>query len=185
MAFSLKRFSKPPVKVESEAEGEAPKLGKRKPFKATSGTKFVLFHYGDEGAILIYNQGKTVQSRQFGPDASQQGLNELSQSLAKDPRAPMMIVIDTMDQSYVQQTLPPVSSLSVNKLIKHRLARDFGANDIKGAILLGREKTGRKTGIFSWCRWRKARSSWSGSISSARCPTRSRAFISFRSKPKD
>src|SRR5690606_29336633 len=49
-----------------------------------------------------------------------------------------------MDQSYVHHTLPPVSSLSIAKIIKRRLERDFMPQDIKGALSQGRSKKGRK-----------------------------------------
>ena len=131
------------TKLAQGAEGE-----KGKAFvTSTKGNKFVLF-IGDEGAILIYIKGNVVQSRQFVPDASPTSLSDLKRALAADTKAPVMVVVDNMDQSYVQQTLPPVSSLSVGKLIKRRLVRDFGANDIKGAIVLGREKSGRKDWNF-------------------------------------
>jgi hypothetical protein len=136
------------LKLKKRARMEAaaaPVKGQR--IRSTRGSKFVLF-IGDEGAILVYIKGNVVQSRQFVPDASQQHLNDLRQTLLSDPLAPILMVVDSMDQSYVQQTLPPVSALSVNKLIKRRLERDFGVNDIKGAILLGREKNGRKDWNF-------------------------------------
>lgn len=123
------------------------RLRKSRASRSTAGAKFVLF-IGDEGAILIYIKDNVVQNRQFVPDAGEQNLSELKNSLAADPKAPIMMVIDTLDQTYVQQTLPPVSSLSVSKLIKRRLERDFGANDIKGAIILGRETSGRKDWNF-------------------------------------
>lgn len=133
---------------------EAKKLpGKKKPvkkirkFRAASGESFVLL-IGDEGAILVALKGNAVQSRQFVPDASLSNLEELRQTLNKNPKAPILLLVDTMDQSYVQQTLPPVSSMSVNKLIKRRLDRDFGSNDLKGSIILGREKSGRKDWNF-------------------------------------
>ncbi len=134
-------------KKRAAAPAEEQKPVKAKKFKAKSGAKFVLF-LGDEGAILIYLKGNIVHSRQFVPDASQENLREFRQTLSKDPLASLILVVDNMDQSYVQQTLPPVSSISVNKLIKRRLERDFGANDIKGAILLGRETSGRKDWNF-------------------------------------
>lgn len=143
MAFTLKKRAA----EESEPKQKPVRLKKAKGFKAAKGSRFVLF-IGDEGAILVYIKDNVVQSRQFVPDAGQQNLDELAQSIAKDPLAPILLVIDTMDQSYVQQTLPPVSSLSVNKLIKRRLDRDFAADDIKGAILLGRETDGRKDWNF-------------------------------------
>ena len=56
--------------------------------------------------------------------------------------------IDSIDQVFVQQTLPPVSSMSVQKLINRRLEREFKPEDIKGALVLGKEKTGRKDWNF-------------------------------------
>jgi len=126
------------------------KVAKPRKIKAVGkfkGAKYVLF-LGDEGAILIYLRHNTVQSRQFVPDASEQNLGELRQTLAKDTTSPLLLVVDSMDQSFMQQTLPPVSVVSVNKLIKRRLERDFAGNDIKGAILLGREKAGRRDWNF-------------------------------------
>ncbi len=107
-----------------------------------------MFFIGDEGTVLVYIKNNSVQSRQFVPDAGEQYLQEIRQTLAKDPKAPVLLVVDNMDQTYMQQTLPPVSSMSVKKLIKRRLERDFGTNDIKGAIMLGREKAGRKDWNF-------------------------------------
>lgn len=130
-----------------ESAGNPPAKIKSRPFKTSKGSKFILF-IGDEGAILVYLKGSVVQSRQFIPDASLPNLQELKQTILNEPSAPLMMVVDSMDQSYVQQTLPPVSALSVNKLIKRRLDRDFGTSDIKGAVLLGREKTGRKDWNF-------------------------------------
>lgn len=126
----------------AEAKSQKPK-GQ----KFLSGTRFVLF-VGDEGSILLYMKENQVLSRQFVPDASEQNLEELRTTLMKDPKAPFCMAIDSLDQSYVQQSLPPVSSMSVKKLINRRLERDFGPNDIKGAILLGREQEGRKDWNF-------------------------------------
>lgn len=141
MALSLK--SRPSEKDHDDA----PEGVKRKSRKFLNGARFVLF-IGDEGSILLYLRDNMVISRQFVPDASEQNLDELRATLNKDTKAPFSISIDSLDQSYVQQTLPPVSSMSVKKLINRRLERDFGPNDIKGAILLGRDEGGRKDWNF-------------------------------------
>jgi uncharacterized coiled-coil protein SlyX len=133
-----------PVRVPKDPSKRIKKMGL---LKSSKGQKFILL-IGDEGAILVYLKDNAVQSRHFVPDASPQNLEELQQAFAVDTKAPLIIVIDTMDQSFVQQTLPPVSALSINKLIKRRLDRDFGANDIKGAMVLGREEGGRKDWNF-------------------------------------
>ena len=115
--------------------------------KYLSGPRFVFF-IGDDGAILLHMKDNVVISRQFVPDASAENLEELRSSLEVDMEAPISLVIDNFDQTYVQQTLPPVSSMSVKKLMKRRLDRDFANSDIKGTVLLGREKTGRKDWNF-------------------------------------
>lgn len=119
----------------------------KSPFKATSGSKFALF-LGDEGVIAVHIRNKSVINRYYIPDTNATSLQDLHQQMATDSKAPIFLIIDSMDQSYIQQTLPPVSSFSTNKLIKRRLDRDFGSNDIKGAIVLGREKSGRKDWNF-------------------------------------
>jgi len=144
MALTLKKRSDNEKK---KLAGPKVKSAKSKHQKFLSGARFVLF-IGDEGAILLYIQDNVVKSRQFVPDASEQNLDELRTSLNQDMKAPISLAVDSMDQSYIQQTLPPVSSMSVNKLIKRRLERDFGPNDIKGAISLGREESGRKDWNF-------------------------------------
>lgn len=119
-----------------------------KPFVAVRNSRFVLF-VGDEGAVLIYLKGREVLRRQFlGTDAGAQNMTELRNALAQDSHAPIMMIVDTLDQTYVQQTLPPVSSLSVGRLIKRRLDRDFTTTKIKGAVVLGREQAGRKDWNF-------------------------------------
>lgn len=138
MALKIPKV-KLPMPRNGSAKGKTPKI--------SGGSKFVLF-LGDEGAILIHIRANAVLSRQFIPDAGQDNLQEFRLTLAKDPAAPLLLVADNMDQSYVQQTLPPVSPLGVGKLIKRRLDRDFSANDIKGALLLGREKGERKDWNF-------------------------------------
>lgn len=137
---------------ETSAAPKPEKLPKKKPpnmYKTFFARKprFTLL-IGDEGTILIYMKGNTVISREFVPDASDGNLAALRETIAKDRQAPITMIIDSVDQSFVQQTLPPVSSLSVKKLIKRRLDRDFKQDDIKGAIILGKDKAGRKDWNF-------------------------------------
>lgn len=105
--------------------------------------KFVLI-IGDEGGILTYQQGDEVLRRMFAPTASYQDTAGFLECLAQDPKAPIYLLVDMMDQSYIQQSLPPVSSFSIDKLIKRRMERDFAAEDLKGALLIGREAQGRR-----------------------------------------
>jgi hypothetical protein len=105
--------------------------------------KFIL-SVGDEGGILTYVHGKTVERRFFAPTPNYSDTKGFLDALQADPDAPITMLIDVMDQSYVQQSLPPVSAFSVNNLIKRKMERDFAAEDLKGALQIGREKEGRR-----------------------------------------
>lgn len=111
--------------------------------KRIGGDKFILF-VGDEGAILVYLEGGKVVKRMFAPNAEPQNAKSLLDLLHAHPTTPVYMLVDIIDQSYVRHDLPPVSSMSVNKLIRRRLERDFAPDDIKGALRLGRDSTGRK-----------------------------------------
>lgn len=105
--------------------------------------KFIL-SIGDEGGILSYVQGKAVVRRYFAPSPSYSDTRAFVEAMQADPKAPISMLVDVMDQSYIQQSLPPVSSLSINNLIKRKMERDFAAEDLKGALQIGREKEGRR-----------------------------------------
>lgn len=105
--------------------------------------KFVLV-IGDEGGILVYFQGAKVIRRLFAATPNYADTRAFQECLESDPAAPIYMLVDVMDQSYIQQSLPPVSSLSINNLIKRKMERDFAPDDLKGALQIGREKTGRR-----------------------------------------
>ncbi len=146
MALTLRKRMDDEEQEAKPAKVKSPKK-KGKRHKFLKGSRFVLF-IGDEGAILLYIKNNNVVSRQFVPDASEQNLEELRGNLSLDTKAPISLALDSMDQTYTQQTLPPVSAMSVKKLIDRRLQRDFAATDLKGAIMIGREKSGRKDWNF-------------------------------------
>ncbi len=158
MVFSFKKLQKqkvavpPPSRSRSsrivkDTKAEKALLKKIKNSRSSSGAKYGLI-IGDEGSILIYIVGKEVQSRNFIAHASVDNLKEFEAILAKNKKAPVYMVIDSMDQSFVQQSLPPISSLGVKKLIKRRLDRDLGDNVIKGYVLLERDVSGRRDWNF-------------------------------------
>lgn len=146
------KFSKPhaetPRAPRPPKAPKAPKAPKRaraaeEGRKASGAAKFVLL-LGDEGAILVYLQGKTVVRRLFAQSPQPDHAAVLLELLAAHPATPLYVLADVIDQQYVRHSFPPVSALTINNLVKRRLERDFQAEDITGAIRLGREKSGRK-----------------------------------------
>ncbi len=110
--------------------------------------KAFVFFIGDEGAILSYFENNIVIKRLYSAEYDSRSTDTFKELLTTHPQAPIHMLVDLMDQSYVRHSLPPVTPLGVNKIIQRRLARDFAPDDLKGAISLGRDKKGRKDWNF-------------------------------------
>lgn len=106
-------------------------------------SRFVLL-IGDEGAILLLVEGNTVIRRLFAASSEKDSVAAFTELLNSFPKTPVYCLVDMIDQSYVRHTLPPVTAIGLRKIIQRRLERDFPRDDIKGSIVIGREKTGRK-----------------------------------------
>lgn len=109
--------------------------------------KFVCI-IGEDGAVLTYIEGKRMVSRLFASSASNHDRKEFDALFAKYPKVPLYVLLDSVEQSYTKQVLPAVSPLSIGKLVKKRLERDFSETDIKGAIQIGRVESGRKDWLY-------------------------------------
>ncbi len=109
--------------------------------------KFVLT-IGDDGVILTFLDGAKLKERLFCQAPSSEDAEKLKKLLERNRSVPIYIYIDLLDQSFSQQTIPPISALRVNALVKRKLQRDFNPNDIKAALKLDRLKTGRKDWIY-------------------------------------
>jgi len=103
---------------------------------------------GDDGAILVYIENGVVQRRLFAASPDRQHTKTFVDVMNEYPHAPIYMLVDILDQSYVKHSLPPVTPLGLNKLVNRRLDRDFAKEDIKGALNLGREQKGRKDWNF-------------------------------------
>jgi hypothetical protein len=126
-----------------KAEPNTKPLNSKKTASGGKKHRFVLI-IGDEGAILVFLEGRTVLRRLFAASADIDNVTPFREILDTNPKVPIYTLVDVMDQSYIKHTLPPVTKFSVGKLIKRRLERDFGPEDITGALPLGRESGGRK-----------------------------------------
>ena len=103
---------------------------------------------GEDGAVLTYLEGSRMVSRLFALSASVNDRKECDALLEKYPTVPLYVIIDSIEQSYTKQILPAVSPLSIGKLVKKRLERDFAESDIKGAVPVGRMESGRKDWLY-------------------------------------
>jgi hypothetical protein len=148
MALSLKKKDNEaggkPKQPRAPKPSKAPSSGDGKKAKSGKGARRFVLIIGDEGGILIFMHGSRVMRRLFAPSAQPSHSEAMVEIISANPSVPIYILADVIDQQYIPQTFPPVSSLSVGGLVKRRLERDFQPEDLKGSLPLGRDKTGRK-----------------------------------------
>lgn len=123
------KFKRHPKKTRSQA-------GR---FKFIKKTAFVLL-IGDDGAILVLLRKGMVEGRWFAPEPKEEHFEVFNRAVLGYANVPCIVFLDTLDQAYLQQNLPPVNRLGVQAIIKRRLKREFGGVEIKGARLLGHGK---------------------------------------------
>lgn len=144
LSFSVGRRAKSNASDEAQINAPAAKKSSKSGLKPVRRRSAFVLMVGDDGGILTFIEKGKVVRRVFAPSAEEQHLKPITEMLNASPKVPVYLLCDLMDQSYVRHSLPPVSSLSINKLVQRRLKRDFAPEDIKGALALGREKKGRK-----------------------------------------
>ncbi|MCD6035570.1 MAG: hypothetical protein K0R63_1311 [Rickettsiales bacterium] len=105
--------------------------------------RFVL-SVGDDGAVLSYFRKNVLIKRLFANSAATEDTDAFKELLNRYKSGEILILVDVVDQSYVQQPLPGVGVLGIKKIVNNRLKRDYAPTDLKGAIMLGRATTGRK-----------------------------------------
>jgi hypothetical protein len=88
----------------------------------------IIISIGDEGAIVtLFVHGK-LSKRVFAGNPYAQ---EFQAIMASFPNAPVYILLDTIDQNFVEKKLPNLNNpLDVKKIINRNLMNDFDAKDI-------------------------------------------------------
>lgn len=107
-----------------------------------------VFLVGDEGTVVVYINKGVVERRVFCRGVNSPDIKTVKSILKENAIAPIYILVDVSDQSYVQHSLPAVSSLTVQRLAEKRLEKECAPDDLKMFYLLGRSKEGRKDWKF-------------------------------------
>lgn len=98
---------------------------------------------GDSAIVMMVMSGNKILERHLAASTAE-GQELLKAILRRYPNATNTLFLDTIDQNYSKQVLPSVSALNINKLVSRYLDKEYKKDDLKGALFLGREKTGRK-----------------------------------------
>jgi hypothetical protein len=111
-------------------------LGKLRKFMPTLSNKFVLT-IGDDGAILVYFSGSKITNAWFVPADAPEGPEGVTPFLALNNRAPVLILVDMLEQMYREENLPPVNFIDRPRVLDRRLDLAFPNEKIKAAMPLG------------------------------------------------
>jgi hypothetical protein len=105
-------------------------------FLPSLSNKFVLT-IGDDGAILVYFSGGKVKNAWFVPADAPEGPDGVTPFLALNKRAPVLILVDMLEQMYREENLPPVNFIDRPRVLDRRLDLAFPNEKIKAAMPLG------------------------------------------------
>lgn len=100
--------------------------------------RFVLV-FGNRGATLAYVDGGKVQETWSIADLDELSLATLTNALDARRRAPLVVLVDLLEQSYRREAIPPVNMMDRPKVLNRRLGIAFPSFDIKAAVSLGEE----------------------------------------------
>ncbi len=115
------------------------------PLKALAPAPFML-KVGDDGALLVPPQGREPSAPVFAEHNDNVQIGAILEKLSASPRAPVIIVADTLAQDYRRDALPRVNALDRRKLVSRRLLDYFPAHapsrkPITAAVALKKKET--------------------------------------------
>ncbi|MFO0070027.1 MAG: hypothetical protein ACK529_07680 [Alphaproteobacteria bacterium] len=132
------------ARVATHKQGKEAASATKRGSLGNSRSERVVLLVGDEGAVLVYVNQRRVLRRLFAPSAQPEHVKTILELLQAHPKVPLRLLVDVVDQQYVRHVFPPVSALGIQKLVDRRLTREFPPEDLKGALQIGREATGKR-----------------------------------------
>lgn len=101
----------------------------------TSERRYVLLIGGGGASLGYINRGQIEKFWNIN-DFSVDSLDIFTAALDRHPYTPLLILIDTVEQSYRRETIPPVNMFDRRKVLKRRLGIAFPTQKIRSAMAL-------------------------------------------------
>lgn len=105
---------------------------------------------GEEGAVVVHSEAGYAKTKLFVRSTEVDDSAKLVELLEKHTLVPIYIYIDTLDQSYVQRTLPGVGQIGINSIAQKRLDKEVPKGYFKAHVQIGRSMSGRQDWIFTF-----------------------------------
>ncbi|MBV0899910.1 MAG: hypothetical protein KTV77_04130 [Wolbachia endosymbiont of Fragariocoptes setiger] len=104
-------------------------------FKLRSKNSFILL-IGKEGITLLYLQNNSLSKRYFIKNTNSSAVSDLVLCLTGDKKAPLYLVLNNTDQTYLHQYIPNVSKISSYLSIRAKMDTFADRYDISTASLI-------------------------------------------------
>lgn len=106
--------------------------------------KNIVVTIGNYGAVVALHVGNKITQRAFFDDFNDNARTQISQICLDNRRAPIYVLLDTIDQSYKKKIYPSVRRGDLTRIIKRDLATDGDASILKGYVIMNPKKTKTK-----------------------------------------
>lgn len=92
---------------------------------------------GDDGAVLLPPPSRLSEPALFAPSHHDEACQPLLDLITRHPKIPVLIVADTLTQSYKSEELPDLSYFDKRKLLDKRLAQAFPKSMLTAKVSTG------------------------------------------------
>jgi len=106
--------------------------------------KNIVVTIGNYGAVIALHSGSKITQRAFLDDFNDNARTQISQICLANKKAPIYVLLDTIDQSYKKKIYPSVRKGDLARIVKRDLATDGDATLLKGYIVMNQKKSKTK-----------------------------------------
>lgn len=131
--------------------------------------RFVLI-FGDGGGSLVRFQGRQVVDALFVASDAEDGLETFRRYLLDDPKAPLLVSVDVLEQMYREEQVPRVGRFDRLTIVRRRLDVAFPHDTLKASVSLDRTKDGQETVLFTALPITETIGKWTGFLESLSNP---------------
>lgn len=104
--------------------------------------KNIVVTIGNSGAVVAVHEGNNIKNKIFLDELNDDSQKHLiTEVFSRNKKAPVYILLDTVDQSYKRKTYPLVRKGDLAQIIKRDLVNDGDKDSLKNYIIINEKKT--------------------------------------------
>ncbi len=105
-----------------------------------SNKKSFVVTIGNYGSVVALHDSNEIKNKIFLEELSDEAKIDLKNLFTKNPGISILVILDTIDQSYKKKTYPLIKKSDLEHIVKRDMANDGGNEGFKGYIILSDKK---------------------------------------------